>query len=270
MPDERDKYLFHYTTREAALSHIVPARCLRFSRYADMRDPLENKSWNFGRFGAGAWGVADAVTQRRQAGKHGAFEWLATEIRNRSFLLSMTQDSPVERAEEWPFFHGWARARMWEQYAEKHLGVCLVFDRDQFIKDVDASLRRQGFPAAHHHEVDYGANGMEKPLLDLNELPDEITTELVGDYVERNHDILFFHKVLDWETEHEYRFVTTTPDGKTPFVEFGAALVGVIVGEKFPRWARPGVIAACEEAGADAEIMDWSMGAPAHVALQVD
>src|SRR5581483_6101293 len=30
------------------------------------------------------------------------------------------------------FGMGWARARMWEQYAENHTGVCLVFAKDAF------------------------------------------------------------------------------------------------------------------------------------------
>lgn len=42
---DTSKCFFHYTTREAAFSDIIPRRRLRFSTYALMRDQLENKQW---------------------------------------------------------------------------------------------------------------------------------------------------------------------------------------------------------------------------------
>jgi hypothetical protein len=262
---ERDKHLFHYTTREAAFSHILPTRRLKFSRYLAMRDPLENKSW---RFLPGGWGEPDQEEKRRQLEGFATFDWIAAQIRERSFLLSMTQDSPLERGERPPFFHGWARARMWEQYAEAHLGVCLAFDRDALVESIVSSLQDQGFPSPYHRRVIYDGDGMQKPMLDLDDLAGDVTAEQVSSYIEENHEALFFHKVLDWETEHEYRFSTTSGDLEEPLVDFGDSLVGVIVGERFPPWERPGALASCRRAGVGAERLDWSMGAPALAELK--
>lgn len=261
MDFERGESFFHYTTREGAFEHIMPTGRLRFSRYLDMRDPLENKLW---RFIGGAWGEKPRAEQDRQLAGYFEFDHLANQIRERSFLLSMTIDaSPEESGEDEPFCRGWARARMWEQYAENHAGVCLVFNRARLIKSVVASLQDQGFAAPYHREVVYEGSGMRKPALDLNALADKVTPEEVREYVEANHDVLFFHKALDWETEREYRFSTTSSDSQHLFVDFGQALTAIIVGESFPVWQRPAAIGACEGADVLPKRLDWTNGWPA-------
>lgn len=42
-----DQLLFHYTSAETALRHILPAGTLRMNPYGAMRDPLENKEIPF-------------------------------------------------------------------------------------------------------------------------------------------------------------------------------------------------------------------------------
>ena len=259
MPFERDKYFFHYTTREAAFAHILPEQSLKFSRYLDMRDPLENKYW---RFLAGGWGHATEAESQQQVAGYLAFDDTAKHIRERSFLLSLTVDSPPEFGEAEPFCSGWARARMWEQYAENHFGICLVFDREQLVESVVSSLRAQGFAAPYHRKVIYDGSGMMKPPLEFADLVGEVTPQQVSAYIERNHEVLFFHKALDWATEHEYRFSTTSSDQEGLFVDYGQSLEAVIVGESFPAWERPAAIAACHCAAATPERLDWTMGAP--------
>jgi hypothetical protein len=255
-----DKYFFHYTTREAGFAHIVPSGKLRFSRYQDMRDPLENKGW---RFVGGAWGAPSSDDEQAQALAYFQFDTLANEIRERSFLLSMTIDTtPENSGEVEPFCRGWARARMWEQYAENHAGLCLVFDREALTANITNSLQAQGFAAPYHRPVIYEGDWMLKPSLNLNTLSGSVTPAIVSGYIEDNHDTLFFHKALDWESEREYRFSTTSSEEDDLYVEFGEALAAVIVGEKFPVWQRPAAIELCARTGIEAKRLDWTMGAP--------
>jgi DUF2971 family protein len=176
----------------------------------------------------------------------------------------MTIDVPPgeETEEEEPFCWGWARARMWEPYAENHEGVCLVFNRETVFSAVVASLREQRFAPPYHREVIYEGSGMRKPSLDLNDLAGDVTPERVAAYIETNHEVLFFHKALDWETEREYRFSTTSSDKKDLCVAYGDALVAVVTGEKFPTWQRPAAIEACALAEVTPLRLDWSMGQP--------
>ena len=76
------------------------------------------------------------------------------------------------------------------------------------------------------------------------------------------HERLFFRKTTDWETEHEYRFVVTTPDIEYVDVDFGDALDVVAVGENCPPWQWPAVVEACQGLDAEPLRVEWSTGAP--------
>ena len=45
--DSRGKYVFHYTSRDAALCHILRTGRLRLGPYAKTNDPRESKDWEF-------------------------------------------------------------------------------------------------------------------------------------------------------------------------------------------------------------------------------
>jgi Protein of unknown function (DUF2971) len=257
---ERDNYFFHYTTSGAAFEHILPEARLRLSRYFDMRDPLENKEWWFSAGGRGA--------DTDDEDEHRAREWFvfnraANRVRRRSFLLSLTIDTPNgETDEEEPFCRGWARGRMWEQYAENNAGVCLVFDRERLTDAVLASLQNQEFGALYHQAVAYEGAGILKPMLDIEALGREVAAEQVSSFIQDHYEPLFFHKVLDWQSEHEYRFCTVGQDGDQVFADIGNALYAVIVGERFPDWQRPAAIEGCTAVGARPLRLDWSLGEP--------
>lgn len=248
---------FHYTTRDAAFGQILPARQLRFSTYERMRDPLENRDWRF----TGAWFVDPTETPNSAEKAFFTFNHYAQEIRHKARLLAMTVDAPGATEID-HFARGWARARMWEHYAEKHAGVCLVFDRQRLISNLSRSVREQCEVSPYHRPVEYTETGTADLTLNLGS-PDEFSTAAkVARYIEDHNDELFFLKTLDWETEFEYRFVTTTESDDDLFVDYGDALEAVIVGEKFPHWERPAAIEACNNAAAEALRLDWSMHRP--------
>lgn len=261
---EPGKYFFHYTTRDAAFDGILPSGALRLSTYGAMRDPLENQPWRFTFTG---YGERDDAQLSADLGAYDKFERRANDgIRNSSHLLSLTIDTqPTDRGEREPFCRGWARARMWEQYAEKHKGVCLVFDRDLLVQSLEEALAKTTFAARYHQPVQYTGRGMEKPIVERSAdtpIPDQVVP-----YIEKNHVSLFFTKMLDWETEHEYRFVAISDE--TPLeLDYGSSLTAVIAGERFPGWEYPAAIAACREAGAKPLLVKWKNWRPGLVELK--
>lgn len=46
------------------------------------------------------------------------------------------------------------------------------------------------------------------------------------------------------------------------------ALVGIVVGERFPDWERPAAIEAGRKVGIEPLIMDWTMGRPVSTTLK--
>lgn len=149
-----------------------------------------------------------------------------------------------------------------EQYAENNAGVCLVFDRERLVDAILGSLEGRELAALYHQEVTYEGGGILKPILDIEALGEKVTPARVNRFIEEHYEPLFFQKVLDWQSEHEYRFCTIAGDGDEVFANIEEALHAVIVGERFPKWQRPAVIEACIVAHAQPLRLDWSHGEP--------
>lgn len=258
-PDD-EEYFFHYTTRDAAFGAILPQRRLRFSPYEHMRDPLENKEWWFSGMAFGR--LAYDEERARQA--YDSFHRHANEIRRSAKLLSLTLSAPYEDEREKVFAQGWARARMWEQYAERHAGVCLVFKKDALTEAIASSLEEQGAAQPYHRAVRYSASPFEdgSPWLDFRTLHENSSPQAVRQWVQQHHDGLFFHKAPDWQTEHEYRFVVTQPHHAYMYADFGDSLASVIVGERFPPWQMAGATGTCGRFGIQVRCVSWALGFP--------
>lgn len=260
-----DRYFFHYTTREAAFGGILPSRFLRLSPYGAMRDPLENQQWRFTFTGRGA---RDDATVIADVAEQTEFEERANqETKARSHLLSLTVDvDPEDGGERPPFCFGWARARMWEQYAERYRGVCLAFDRARLTERFASAMRGRDVTRTYHRPVIYEGGGMFKPLIQADAARED--PDFFEGYVEANHGALFFTKILDWQTEHEYRFVAiAAADGSSLGLDYGDALRFVIAGHELPGWERPAVALASRRAGAHPLLLRWDHWRPGLVEL---
>jgi Protein of unknown function (DUF2971) len=253
-------WLSHYTTAEAALGHILPTGKLRMSPYERMRDPFENKYVTLAMGYAGdppeperAW--ADAMNQ-------------VNRLRSDMRVLSFTRDAVGDYAAGGESHNGccWARPRMWEQYAENHAGVCLIFDREQVEHQLAGELNAIG--PHYRGEVTYtpaGFYGSPARIITHQDFvsPDRSTrANAITRHIEDHHKDFFFLKTLDWATEYEYRFLLLQPDRDDAYVAYGHALKFVVVGERFPEWQLPAAEAACLGAGLELKRMTWESGWP--------
>ncbi len=257
------KCFFHYTTREAAFQHILPTGKLRLSTYEQMRDPMENKDlhWPVG------WWTSGEVENVKQSA-YQDFARAADEIRRQAHLLALTVDALDYGPGAWAFAAGWSRARMWEHYAEQHAGVCLVFDRKALTSNLAADLESQLGSRPFSDAVEYTETGSDQaPFLDLTSVPEDIAGTFAPEFIEQNYRLLFFEKTLDWETEHEWRFVTIAPTEDTLYADYGDALVGIVLGERFPDWQRPAALEAGKLAGVEPHILNWDQREPMPVRL---
>ena len=182
--------LAHYTDASAAFEHILPTGKLRMSPYRLMRDPVENKdilpsiAWRGDPPDAGR-AIDEVYAQLKAA-------------RDRMRVLSFTHDAD-RRAEYAGFDCCWSRPRMWEQYGDKHRGVCLLFDApplkraitDQsppehtYMRDVDYT--REGIAAAY---------GPVRTMIDERIFEGRERAKAVAEYVEERHEAFFFLKAM--------------------------------------------------------------------------
>jgi hypothetical protein len=192
--------------------------------------------------------------------------WKSTKI------LALTVDAPFDAGYEGsaePFGRGWGRARMWDQYAEKHKGVCLVFDRAALTARIADSLAAQNLDAPYNGAVQYSREGPSDALMhiDLNTLDGQVTAAVMRTFVKAHNDKLFFLKTSDWETEFEYRFVVIAP-GCHVDIDYGDALKGVVLGHQFPSWQQARAMELCRDRNVSAHQVNWTMGCPTLLPLE--
>jgi hypothetical protein len=259
----------HYTCAQVAFEHVLPESRIRLSPYRRMRDPAENKDIVPGTAGYGV--DADTFDESVRA--------MIDEIkarRDRCRLLSLTEN---DTSAPETFGCCWARPRMWEQYADEHRGVCLLFDAERLTRAMQVAFSAHQIQA-WFGEVAYTAAGIAgsklRFLSDSRIFDASRRANAVTEFIEGNIGDFFFLKTDDFKTEHEYRIVIMPGDESVPaapsspvsfesefaYVEYGDALVAVLVGERFPNWQLLGANRACERADALFGKVGWKNRRP--------
>jgi Protein of unknown function (DUF2971) len=123
---EPELYVYHYTTRQAALGSILPQRQLRLGPLAWTNDPRESQQWLVGLRGGPAL-LSEELNQEFFSIVRDADRL----IRATTKVACLTRDDPdgMRSPHDEQFARGWAHSRMWAQYAGGHSGVCMMFDR---------------------------------------------------------------------------------------------------------------------------------------------
>jgi hypothetical protein len=274
-----EQLLAHYTDASGAFEHILPSRRLRMSPYRKMRDPAENKDFVFEpALERSESARADAVPRVLGMDVVATFKSMRDATRVLCFTLDARDDGDT-------FECSWARPRMWEQYADAHCGTCLTFDHEGLLSaltDRDrmyaASVQytRGGIAESGArrmiHELSLWrpepivrrVRGRRDPRRLLNRVSAEADRlDQVADLINRYRDDFFFLKGDDFETEHEFRVVLFGgQEEEYAYIDFNAALVSVILGERFPDWQVPGAVEACRAAGVPLRRMRWEGGRP--------
>jgi hypothetical protein len=264
--NDPNAWLCHYTRAHTAFARVLPSGRLLMNRYNRMRDPLENKEPFFA--GVSGWSSDkdsdfQVFWQLQAAVRRARHPWR---------LVSLTQGQDTGRPPEggWNdvFRCPWARPRMWEQYAENHAGVCLIFDREKLIDVFQYELAKLG---QHWNQaVTYtpaGFAGSPAAHVQSEAFKGVAIEDGVAIHVYEHFTDFFFLKTEDWATECEYRFVLkpASDDGSTDkplLVPYGDALKYVVVGEAFPPWQIEGARQVAKDARVELRFMSWKLGQP--------
>jgi len=139
----KDNWIYHYTSTETA-ALILTSGMIRLGAFSRTNDPREQREW----FPSVTEGTSDEIGKDE-------FWNICREIdaamRGRTKLACFTRDRNAGETHGHLNFHrGWARARMWDQYAEHHRGACFVFARDRWqaaVGRVVDALVKEGLDA---------------------------------------------------------------------------------------------------------------------------
>jgi hypothetical protein len=140
---------------------------------------------------------------------------------------------------------GWARDRMWAQYADNHKGICLHLDREALIRNFRGALEADGHCLTG--DVVY-SDADDLPHLDADAMQRD-RDQYVRDYRVKNATARYFRKRRDWVGEREFRLVhLPTRSVETPrYVPINGALVCITVGSRFPHVFEPALSKLCED-----------------------
>lgn len=182
LPHRGDGALFHYTRFERCLE-ILDNLTLRPSSFGGLNDMNEGNVNNMN--------MNENFMVMYDAEKY---------INERCRLLCFTQNYDIEGYGQ----EGTNHPAMWGHYADNSNGVCIVIDKEAFIKKNQAILDSHFY---RFDDVEY--NIFNTPQDDkIN-----YTAKNARDFIKDNWSALFFLKHKDWENEDEHRLFIMDYDG---------------------------------------------------------
>ena len=259
---EHDRFLYHYTSIETALNHILADQTIQIGSFRGTNDPKESKNWEFSVAMGNMEASYEETTEARNA--------IAALIKDKAKVLCFSQDKNYCDIE--PLNHiysrGFAKPRMWAQYGGNHTGVCLVFDWAIIAKAMTEQF------SGNTTDVYWGAvryvnrqlgedvlrSGYTINYPQLKNLGREV---YVRRHVFSHHERLFFEKAADWRDEDEYRWVLISDRPGNLYVNFGPALAGVVFGQYTEESDISAVVKAARQIGEiKFEQMSWKNCTP--------
>lgn len=228
-----DGLVFHYTKASTALEHILESMSIRLSPISGTHDPLEGHREYTG-FSAANGGSPDFAAWDK-----------VDEIAKHARVACFCRDAEVSSPDPTllgfaPPWAGWARDRMWAQYAGGHTGVCLAFDRQKLIDAFNSALAGLGDRIAQ--DVSYSDDPVSsvgpRSLSYDNRRIEQVGPEKYGaEYRQQHAQTLYLTKRLDYCGEREFRLVLLDDDahGNEALVPIRGALTYVMLGDRFGR-----------------------------------
>jgi Protein of unknown function (DUF2971) len=250
--DTPGEWLYHYTTLETALVHILPTLRLRLSPFSEMRDPREYKEWWPSAGGFGDFDKDDF--ERGYAASTARLNLLRAEFK----LLSTTIDP--DQPDEGVFGRGFARSRLWDLYAGHGSGVCLVLRKEDALRKLPEQLESMG--RTEHGAVRYENRAIRREIMFNFE---EIRTgdlDAIADRIAEMHlESLFLTKNTEWESEREYRFIVRSPR-QYEYVDIADCLQAVCRGPESVRTAERALGFFAKELGIGLGLVEWHNNNP--------
>lgn len=230
--DYPEQYVYHYTSSQTAINHILNSGTLLFNTFDNVNDPRENKDWQFDLYTH--FSLGDSLEPSKEFSRQVS---LLLKSKVKMVCFSSDSDEAIEMTADNILSRGFSKPAMWHHYANKHDGVCLMFDR----KKLDAAFRRYlatdgllcGF-------VEYSNSGFltrlsgHPFLLNLsgvNSLDLYHCVEPIRKHLFKYYKDLFFRKLENWSNESEFRWLYFDSSDNTKPIKFDDALVGILVGD---------------------------------------
>jgi len=255
-------YVYHYTSADTALNHILKNGTLKFNSFNEVNDPREYKAWDIAAF------VRSDLNLSPQQ-----YEEISRNISNtlkanaKLVCFSCDKDEAIGQWQPEALLNrGFAKPSMWHHYGNKHVGACLMFDRNRlaeaFRKQLNSSRLIGG-------KITYSNDGIMP-----NILKDPFITNLVhvrgaeyyisaiSAHLNSWFPDLFLRKLVDWQNEDEYRWIYFDDHPQPIYVAFEGALQAIVIGEGVAESQHEDILRYCVKYHAEVANLNWRNGYP--------
>jgi hypothetical protein len=227
-PIDPDLFVYHYTTRDAAVGSILPTGQIRLGLYRTLNDPRESRGWLFrpAEPDATAWSVPDDLLRISKR---------ANELaKDTTKIFCVSCDTAVASPGQERFSRGYSHSSMWTHYAGRHSGVCLIFDRAALHETIVSALGDKNLFSDRVAYEDWTPELQRGLSIEHRHFGAEGEDRTIRAHLRAYHRELFFHKNRDWSHEVEHRWVFFGSSPTPEFVPFRDALAGICVSESYP------------------------------------
>lgn len=238
--ENTSKYIYHYTSVETLVKYILPQKQLLFSPIDVSNDPEESKYHLLQT-------IDDDGKLDEYIDKHFNFEFaISKEIIKNVKTICFSQDSNVPLIVDMCMGKGYAKPRMWAQYAKNSTGVCLAFNRDAIIEKFNSQYENiQHFfgNISYGNQTDYISKHPYAHAMLSSELQAKTIEEIATSKVNNYFELYYFSKHIDWQTENEFRLVIKPQNTDTSqnYLPIDGALEKIFLGNNFDTTIIPSV-----------------------------
>lgn len=238
--EDTSKYIYHYTSVETLVKYILPQKQLLFSPINISNDPEESKYHFMQAFD-------DDGKLEEYMEKHFTFTFdISKEIIRNVKTICFSQDSNVPFIVDMCMGKGYAKPRMWAQYANNSTGVCLAFNKENII--VNFSNQYENFQhfsgnVSYGNQLTYISKHQNAQTLLSSELQAKAIEEIAASKINEYFELYYFSKHIDWQTENEFRLVIKPENTGTKqnYLHIDGALKKIILGNNFDKTIIPSV-----------------------------
>ena len=225
-----NKYLYHFTKASTAINDILPSNKLMAGSYLLTNDPKETKQWEFniGSNENSDLNKYDMGNLSRQ---------LSDALKSRTKVVCFSKDrSPLSGNHLTDIYQrGFCKPRMWAQYAEKHTGVCLVFDKSKLNEAISSAFSNtyivlKGDVVYRNRNVVPNLNEGDY-MINIDFLEEHGFDSYASAHFHQFNKRLFFEKMEDWSHEDELRWIVAANVDGPLFFDYQESLAGIVFGD---------------------------------------
>ena len=252
--------VYHYTTAQVAMEHILKDKKLRLSPFTSTNDPMD---YNYIFFGVTLWGERDDLENNALK----AIVNLKKITRNNLCFVSFCRNRDITELKNSDRLNsnrlGCFRPRMWSQYGDGHKGVCIAFSLKELEKQLELQeIKNQGFYSGQIEYFDFPVISRKEISLKGNEIADIGAEKYAEDFIQKNWNKFLFRKHKDYRDEGEHRIImrTTEPYNDFLFLDITNSIRAIILADNFNTTYYPIISTKSKELKIFARKFHWRNG----------